>query len=152
VARFSSAAPSAEPLRQVARAVDPAATAKALRALAARLRKAGKLEPALRALRILGRSRDAAPDDGYALASLELVNGLKDEAFLIFRQLLEQGYDVGAAVRKDRALDERHRYEVGFHFVERDHPLGEEVLTAVAAGGKSKVARMARAKLKSAGL
>jgi hypothetical protein len=152
VERFAAGAPTAEALLPVARAVDADATAQALRDLATRLRKGGKLEPALRALRMLGRSRDAAPDDGYALAALELVNGLKDEAFTIIGQLLEQGYDVATALRKDRSLEERHRYEVGFHFVERDHPLGEEVLSAVAARGRTKVAQMARAKLKSAGL
>jgi hypothetical protein len=104
-------------------------------------------------LRVLGRSREAAPDDGYALAALELTHGLKDEAFTVLAQLADQGYDVGAALRKDRSLEDRHRYDIGFHFIERGHPLGEEALTAVAeSAGRGKLGQMARAKLKSAGL
>jgi len=150
--RLEAEEPSAEALLQVARALDAEASAESLRALAARLRKGRKPEAALRVLRVLGRSREAAPDDGYALAALELTHGLRDEAFTVIGQLADQGYDVGAALRKDRSLEDKHRYEIGFHFIERGHPLGEEALAAVAASaGRSKLGQMARAKLKSAG-
>jgi HEAT repeat protein len=150
--RLEAAHATAEPLLQIARALDAAGAAEALRALAAKLRKAGKHDPALRVLRTLGRSRDAAPADGYALGALELGHGLKDEAFTIFAQLADRGYDVAADLRKDRSLDDRLRYDAGFHFIERGHRLGEEILTALAeAGGRTKLAQMARAKLKSAG-
>jgi HEAT repeat protein len=153
VARVEEEDPTAEALLQIARALDADGTADGLRALAARLRKGRKHEDALKVLRVLGRSREAAPDDGYALAALELTHGLKDEAFTVIGQLADQGYDVGAALRKDRSLEDRHRYEVGFHFIERGHPLGEEALAAVAeSAGRSKLGQMARAKLKSAGL
>jgi HEAT repeat protein len=152
VARIEAEDPGAESVLQVARTVDGEGTARALRALAAGLKRR-KPEQALRVLRVLGRSREAAPDDGYALAALELTHGLKDEAFTVIGQLADQGYDVGKALRKDRSLEDRHRYEIGFHFIERDHPLGEEALSLVAeTAGRSKLGQMARAKLKSAGL
>ena len=153
VARLEGEDAGAEALLQIARTVDAEGTAKALRELAEQLRKSRKPERALKVLRVLGRSREAAPDDGYALAALELTHGLKDEAFTVIGQLADQGYDVGTALRKDRSLEDRHRYEIGFHFIERDHPLGEEALNLVAEkAGRTKLGQMARAKLKSAGL
>jgi len=153
VARLEAEDPSAEAVLQIARGVDAEGTARALRELASQLKKSRKPERALKVLRVLGRSREAAPDDGYALAALELTHGLKDEAFTVMGQLADQGYDVATAMRKDRSLEDRHRYEIGFHFIERDHPLGEEALTLVAeSAGRSKLGQMARAKLKSAGL
>ncbi len=145
-------APAADAVVHLARTLDAKATADALRDLATKLRKSRKPEQALRVLRTLGRSREAAAEDGFQLASLELTHGLRDEAFIVFGQLSETGFDVAAALRKDRALEEKHRYDVGFHFVERQHPLGEEVLSdVVRAAGRSKLGQMARAKLKSAG-
>jgi HEAT repeat protein len=143
---------TAEPLLQTAWALDAAGTADRLRELAQKLRKSRKTEQSLRVLRVLGRSREADPDDGYALAASELAHGLKDQAFLIVDQLLDRGYDVATAMRKDRSLEAKHLYEAGFHFVERGHPLGEELLSAVAASaGRTKLGQMARAKLRSAG-
>ena len=92
------------------------------------------------------------PDDGYAWATLELSAGRRDEALTIFGQLAERGFDLAAALRRDRGLDPEARYQIGFHFAERRHPGGEEILTAVAAAaGRTKVGKMARAKLRSAG-
>jgi HEAT repeat protein len=153
VARLSEGKPAPlwEPLLQSARDADPAAAAQALRAAAAKLRKA-KPERALAALRLLGRGAEATPDDGYAWATLELATGRRDEAFTIFGQLAERGFDLAAALRKDRALDAETRYQIGFHFADRRHPAGEEILTAVAeAAGRTKVGQMARAKLRSSG-
>jgi hypothetical protein len=144
--------PAADGVVHLARTLDANGTADALRDLATKLRKARKPEQALRVLRTLGRTREAAAEDGFQLAALELTHGLRDEAFIVFGQLAETGFDVASALRKERALEEKHRYEVGFHFVERQHPLGEEVLTdVVRAAGRSKLGQMARAKLKSAG-
>src|SRR5450432_261051 len=144
-------APTWEPLLQVAREADPEGTALALREAGAKLRK-GKPERALAALRALGRGANATPDDGYAWATLELGAGRRDEAFTIFGQLTERGFDLAAALRRDRGLDAETRYQIGFHFAERRHPVGEEILSAVAeAGGRTKVGQMARAKLRSAG-
>jgi HEAT repeat protein len=151
LARLAADAPAWEPLLQVAREADPEATAAALRDAGAKLRKA-KPARALVALRALGRGAEATPDDGYAWATLELAQGRRDEAFTIFGQLTERGFDLAAALRRDRALDAEARYQIGFHFAERRHPAGEEILTAVAeAAGRTKVGQMARAKLRSAG-
>jgi HEAT repeat protein len=152
-ARLETEDPAADPILALARTLDAEATADGLRALAAKLRKARKPPQALKVLRVLGRSREAAPEDGYALAALELTHGLRDEAFTVIGQLADQGWDVAAALRKDRSLEDQQRYEIGFHFIERGHPLGEEALALVAASaGRSKLGQMARAKLKSAGL
>jgi hypothetical protein len=151
LARLAADAPAWEPLLQVAREADPKATASALRDAGAKLRKS-KPARALVALRALGRGVEATPDDGYAWATLELAQGRRDEAFTIFGQLTERGFDLAAALRRDRALDAEARYQIGFHFAERRHPVGEEILTAVAeACGRTKVGQMARAKLRSAG-
>src|SRR5450432_1521739 len=153
VARLAAGKPAPlwEPLLQVARETDAAATSAALRETGAKLRK-GKPERALAALRVLGRAADATPDDGYAWATLELAAGRRDEALTIFGQLAERGFDLAAALRRDRALDAEARYQIGFHFAERRHPVGEEILSAVAeAAGRTKVGQMARAKLRSAG-
>jgi HEAT repeat protein len=149
--RLGAGKPGWEPLVNVAREADAAATADALRATGAKLRK-GKPERALAALRVLGRGADATPEDGYAWATLELASGRRDEAFTIFGQLAERGFDLAAALRRDRSLDAEARYHIGFHFAERRHPVGEEILTAVAeTAGRTKVGQMARAKLRSAG-
>ncbi|HSZ81213.1 MAG TPA: HEAT repeat domain-containing protein [Polyangia bacterium] len=151
LARLAADAPAWEPLLQVAREADPKATAAALRDAGEKLRK-GKPTRALVALRALGRGAEATPDDGYAWATLELAQGRRDEALTIFGQLTERGFDLAAALRRDRALDAEARYQIGFHFAERRHPVGEEILTAVAeAAGRTKVGQMARAKLRSAG-
>jgi hypothetical protein len=149
--RLSNGRPAWEPLLQVAREADPAATAVALREAGGKLRKA-KPDRALAALRALGRGAEATPDDGYAWATLELARGLRDEAMQIFEQLTDRGFDLAAALRRDRGLDAETRYQIGFHFAERRHPAGEEILVAVAeAAGRTKIGQMARAKLKSAG-
>ncbi|HET6285040.1 MAG TPA: hypothetical protein VFH73_29045 [Polyangia bacterium] len=141
-----------EAFLQTAREADAPAVAKALRDEAEKLRRSKKTERALAVLRTLGRSAEATPNDGYVWAALELTAGRRDEAFVIFDQLLDRGFDVATAMQKDRTLALDQRYHVGFHFAEKRHPLGEEVLTAVAdAGGRTKIAKMARAKLKSAG-
>jgi hypothetical protein len=142
-----------EPFLQVAREANPAAAAAGLRQLVAELRKAKKPDRALVAARALGGSAEASPDDGYALATLELAAGRRDEALVVFGQLADRGFDVAAALKKDRSLDVDQRYQIGFHFAEQQHQLGEEILTAIAqTPGRSKVVQMAKAKLRSAGL
>jgi hypothetical protein len=134
-----------------ARELDRAATAAGLRAEVARQRKRKNAEGALGLLRLIGQSTDATADDGYALASAELAAGRRDEALVIFGQLLERGFDLAAAVRKDRELEPDQRYQIGFALIERRNAAGEEILSDLASSGRSKVAAMAKAKLKSAG-
>jgi hypothetical protein len=150
--RLRTATAGWEAFLQTAREADAPAVAKAMRDEADKLRRAKKIDRALTVLRALGRSAEATPQDGYLWAALELTAGRRDEAFVIFDQLIDRGFDVATALHKDRSLALDQRYHVGFHFAEKRHPLGEEVLTAVAdTGGRTKIAKMARAKLKSAG-
>ena len=135
----------------LAREIDREATGAGLRAQAVKLQKRQDTSGALALLRLIGQSADATAEDGYALASAELRAGRRDEALAIARQLLDRGFDLAAALRRDRGLDPALRYQVGFALCERRHPAGEEILGDLARGGRSKIAGMAKAKLKSAG-
>jgi HEAT repeat protein len=155
VSRSADPTPAAQALLVLARKIDGETFASGMRALAAKLRKSGHagVQSALVVLRRLGHSADASPDDGYALASAELVNGRRDEALAILRQLLDRGYDVPASLRRDKAIEPERRYQIGFELLEQRHPSGEEILADLARdGGRGKIARMAKAKLKSAGV
>jgi HEAT repeat protein len=146
-----------EALFDVVRDADANAVALALRALAAKLRKQGALDKAATVLTLLCRSEKATDDDRYAVASLLLGKSGKDtrpaaragdEALGMLSSLQSRGYDVGGALRKDRALDLEQLYYVGFHFSEEGIPLGEELLEQVVdKGGRAKVAKMAKNKL-----
>jgi len=151
VARAGSGGPHADAMVPLARELDRAATTTGLRAEAAKQRKRKNSDGALAILRLVGQSADATADDGYALASAELAAGRRDEALVIFGQLLERGFDLGGAVRKDRQLAPEQRYQIGFALIERKQSAGEEILSDLASGGRNKIAAMAKAKLKSAG-
>jgi HEAT repeat protein len=151
VSRAGRGGPNSDVMVPLARELDRAATAAGLRAEAAKLRKRKNPDGALPILRLIGQSADATAEDGYALASAELAGGRRDEALVIFAQLLERGFDLGAALRKDRQLGPEQRYQIGFALVERNHPAGEEILNDLASARRNKVASMAKAKLKSAG-
>ncbi len=135
----------------LAREIDREATSAGLRAQAVKLQKRKDTSGALALLRLIGQSADATAEDGYALASAELRAGRRDEALAIAQQLVDRGFDLAAALRRDRGLDPALRYQVGFALCERRHPAGEEILGDLARGGRSKIAGMAKAKLKSAG-
>lgn len=146
-----------EALLDVARDADAEGTATALRALASTLRRGKKEDRARSVYQILCKSDRATDDDRYALASLELAKSSRDtrpasrsgdESLRLLAGLLRTGFDVGKALKKDRAMDLEHLYYVGFHFTELDHPLGEELLEEVVKkGGRAKVAKMAKNKL-----
>lgn len=159
--RLASGEAGAEAILDAARMADPGAVADELRALAARQRKSGKLDDALRTLAVLGRSDQASDEDRYQRASLELVRASRERGGVIrtgdsslstFAQLASRGFDVGAALRKDKALSLEDLYHVGFHFAERGQPLGVELLEEVIAkGGRTKLGKMARNKLALSG-
>jgi hypothetical protein len=151
LARLGRGGAEADALVPLARELDREATTKGLRAEAAKQRKRKNAAGALAILRLLGQSADATADDGYALAAAELAAGRRDEALVVCGQLLDRGFDLAAALRKDRQLEPEQRYQLGFALVERRSPAGEEILSDLAAGGRSKIAAMAKAKLKSAG-
>jgi hypothetical protein len=138
-------------LLSLAREIDRAATAAALRAGAIKLRKSRHGARALPLLRALGRSADATPDDGFALAIAELAAGRRDEALAVCEQLVARGFDLAGALRRERQIDPEQRYQIGFALIERRQTAGEEILTDLAAAGRGKVAKMSRAKLRSAG-
>jgi HEAT repeat protein len=146
-----------EALLEVVRDADPDAVAGALRSLANKLRKHGATDKAATVLTLLCRTDRASDDDRYAVASLLLGKSGKDtrpaaragdEALGMLSSLLARGYDIGSALRRDRALDLEQLYYVGFHFAEEGHSVGEELLTQVVdKGGRAKVAKMAKNKL-----
>jgi len=141
----------ADALLPLAREIDRDAAGAGLRALAGRLQKRKDGDAALAVLRLVGHAGDATPDDGYALAAAELRAGRRDEALAIVQQLVERGFDVAGALRRDRQVSPEQRYQVGFILVERRQPAGEEILADLAGAGRNKIAKMAKAKLKSAG-
>jgi HEAT repeat protein len=151
LARVGRGGPQADALVPLARELDREATTEGLRDEAAKQRKRKNAAGTLAVLRLLGQSADATADDGYALAAAELAAGRRDEALVICGQLLDRGFDLAAALRKDRQLDPEQRYQLGFALVERRSPAGEEILSDLASSGRSKIAAMAKAKLKSAG-
>jgi HEAT repeat protein len=146
-----------EALLDVARDADPDGAAKALRALAQRLKKSGKADKSLTVLGLLCKSDRATDDDRYARATLELARSTKDtraaarasdEALKQLASLAARGYDVAKALRGDAGVDLEHLYYVGFHFAEEGDPIGAELLEEVVKrGGRAKVARMAKNKL-----
>lgn len=154
-AAVARAATGQDALLPLAREIDRAATAAALRTAAAQAQKGRTPDRALPLWRAIGRSPDATPEDGYALAMAELRGGRRDEALAICEQLVAGGFELAAAVRRDRHLSPEQRYQIGFALIERRHASGEEILSDLAAGGRNKVAKkvgkMAKAKLKSAG-
>lgn len=159
--RLASGEPGAEAILDAARMADPGAVADELRALAARQRKANHTDDALRTLGVLCRADQASDDDRYQRASLELARASRerggavrpsDAALSALAQLASRGFDVGAALRKDKAISLDDLYHVGFHFAERGQPLGIELLEAVIAkGGRTKLGKMARNKLALSG-
>jgi hypothetical protein len=140
-----------EALLPLAREIDRGATAAALRAEATKLGKRRDPAEALPLLRALGRSADATPEDGFALAVAELGAGRRDEALVVCEQLVAGGFDLAGAIRRERRLDPEQRYQIGFALIERRQAAGEEILTDLAGDGRGKVAKMSRAKLRSAG-
>lgn len=158
VARLAEGQGGSGPVLQVARAADAEGTARALRDLAARLRKGKKAERERLVLGVLCGGDGALPEDRYRLASLDLqrshrdtspASRLRDPALVTLAELAAGGFDVAAAMRKDRALGDAERYYAGFHFAEQGDPLGEDLLNdVVKRGGRTKLARMARNKLK----
>ncbi len=144
----------------VAREADPLGVSEGLREIAQKAKKAKDPDKAHAVLSLLCKSDKATDDDRYALAVLHLHRSTKDttptaraqdEALLRLGKLLEGGFDVVQALKKDKTLELDDLYYVGFHFTERRQPLGPELLSLVAdRGGRTKVGKMAKNKLKLA--
>jgi len=155
--RFGGGERNWEALFDVVRDADADAAAEALRSLAQKLKKAQNAEKALAVYRMLTKSDRTTDDDRFALASLELGKSNRDtrpasragdEALKQLATLAARGYDVTAALRKDRGVGLEEMFYVGFHFLEEGHPAGEELLAEVVKqGGRAKIAKMAKNKL-----
>ena len=149
-----------EAVLDIARECSPEATSEALHALVDKYRRGKKGEKAKAVLSVICKSESATDTDRYALASLELADSPldttpgareRDEALRVLRLLVKRGFDVATSMRKDRSLDLPHLYYVGFHFIEEDQPLGDELLLEVVKkGGRTKLAKMAKNKLQLA--
>jgi hypothetical protein len=141
----------------VARELDPKAFAEGLREQVAKLAKSKKDAQLRSVLGLLSRTEGATHEDRYRYASLVLraspldtipAARQRDESLTLVEDLARRGFDVGLALKKDKALELNHLFYVGFHFVEEDHPLGRELLEHVAKeGGRTKLAKMAKNKL-----
>lgn len=147
-----------EPALALATERDAKATALALSAEAARLRKGKKLDEEERVLRALVKTGQASDDDRYRMASLALRESKLDprtrggdRAIQLLSELARRGYDVGKALRADRAVELEQLYYVGFCFLEEGLSIGEELLEEVVKkGGRKKIATAAKNKLKLA--
>jgi len=161
IARLASGERGIEALFEVAREANPKAASETLRDLYGTLVKKRDHTRALSVLRLMCRTEGAGPEDRYQLGARLL--GLShldtnaaarrsDESLQIFERLIREGYDVASALRRDRSIELDALYYVGFHFIEEDHPLGEELLKMVAdKGGRKKIGKMAKNKLELAG-
>lgn len=145
----------------IADASSPKDTAKALKALYESLKRKKPPERATQVLRMLCRIGEASHGDRYELASRLLQTSHKDtstsarrgdDALHELDRLLREGFDVVGALRRDRSVGLEEMYYIGFHFIEADHPAGEELLLQVAdKGGRKKIGKMAKNKLALAG-
>jgi hypothetical protein len=142
----------------VAREADDKALAAGLRELVTKLARAKKDDKVKIVLGLLARAGDATDDDRYKVASLRLRESPRDtlpaarksdDALGLIETLADRGFNVVAAMKKDKALELDHLYYVGFHFAEERHPLGAELLATE--GGRAKIAKMAKNKLALAG-
>lgn len=161
VERLTSQTPGVEALLQIARVVDPEGTADALRELAAKLKKSKKDDRATAVLFLLTNSDAATDDDRARLAVGELLKSRldatpharsRDEALKQLAALAAKGGDVVAVLKKDKRVTPEMLFYVGFHFVEEDDPIGEELLKVVVdRAGRTKIGKAAKNKLSLVG-
>lgn len=157
IKRLSSNDPTWQAPLDVLRDADPSAHSNALRDLAAKWKKSGKLDKARNILELLLRTEKVTDDDRYLLASLDLKRSMRDTrpemrsgdpALRLFDQLLQRGFDVARAIRGDRSVTLEEKYYLGFHYIEQDHPLGEEMLhDVIKKAGRTKIGKAAKNKL-----
>lgn len=156
IERLSEGERGFEAYLDVARDADADGAAEALRALATKLKKKDE-DRARIVYGILCRSDRATDDDRYQRAVLELQKSAKDthpaaragdEALKQLQALVARGFDVAAALRKDRSLELDDLYYVAFHFAELRNPIGRELLEVVMSkGGRTKIGKTAKNKL-----
>lgn len=136
--------------------LDADLAATTLRDLAADFKKRRKSDKAEAVLGLLSHVGGASAEDKFKLAMIELKKSrldtspnsrARDPAIKTLTELLDEGADVGALLKKERGLELEAKYYLGFHFIEDDWPIGEELLDEVVEkGGRKKIARMAKNK------
>ena len=141
----------------IARDADDKALGAGLREALVKLTRAKKEERAKVVAALIAKTGAATDDDRYRVASMRLKESSRDtqiaarkgdEALGLIGTLADKGFNVVAAMKKDKGLELDHLYYVGFHFAEERHPLGQELLSVVATeGGRTKLAKMAKNKL-----
>ena len=146
-----------EPMLDLVQAADSEAHAEALRALAAKLRRAGNDDKAATVLGLLVRSDKSTDADRFGLAVLELKKSKKDTRPAIrngdgalhrLSGLLSRGFDVASSLKKERSLELEDLYYVGFHFAEVGADTGDDLLRHVVdKGGRTKIGKAAKNKL-----
>jgi HEAT repeat protein len=156
IERLSEGERGFEAYLDVARDADSTAAADALRTLSTKLRKKDE-DRARIVYGILCRSDKATDDDRYQRAVLELQKSAKDtlptsragdESLRQMQALLDRGFDLASALRKDRSLELDDLYYVAFHFAEVRNPIGRELLEVVMnKGGRTKIGKTAKNKL-----
>ncbi len=159
VAKLVAGREAWEPALGAVKDRDEASVSRRLAAEAARLRKARKADAEARVLRALLRLGLGDDAHRYRVASLDLADSPldprrrgADPALRALTELAGRGYDVAGALRKDRAVGLEALYYVGFCFLEDDVAGGEELLEEVVAkGGRKKIAKAAKNKLKLGG-
>lgn len=157
LASFEKGGKTHDALLDAAREADPVSFASGLRVLADKFRKTKKLGQAITACSMVARMEGATLDDRYALAVLLLSQGKRDlapsaragdEALRALETLAVRGVDVATRLKKERSLDLEAFYYIGFHFIERQHLLGEDMLALVVEkAGRTKLGKMAKNKL-----
>ncbi len=158
LAAAEAGTPGYESLLKAARAIDEEKVAAGLRALADKLRKRKKSDKAAAILSLLERSEHSTVEDKFKLGLLELkksrlditpTSRARDASLKIFGEILDEGGDLYALLKKERSLELEHKFYLGFHFIEMGFAVGEELLEEVVKkGGRKKIARAAKNKLR----
>lgn len=158
MALVAESRPGYESILRVAREIDAEKVGDALRALAADLKKKKKADKAELVLELLNKTGEASSDDRFAQAIMALkkskldtspTSRAKDPALKLFEELVAKNVDVVGLLKKERSIELDARFYLGWHFVEQGEAMGEELLGEVVdKGGRSKLAKMAKNKLK----
>ena len=141
------------------RAADPEAWAELLRERAKSLLKK---DPARAEAigQLLGRSMVATPEDRFGLVVQQLAHSSldphprarqRDPSLAELEKLHKEGFKIAEATGREKKLTDEARYYLGVHFAEKPmfelKNIGAEILEGLA-GGKNKVAKAARNKMK----
>ncbi len=153
---FAVARRQLEPVRNA----DPEGWAELLRDKAKALQKKDPARADAIA-QLLGRSTVATEEDKYGFAVGQLEHHSldphprarqRDPVLAALEKLHAEGFKVAETINKDKKLTDEARYYVGVHFAEKPQfelkSVGAEILEALAASGRGKMAKAAKNKMK----